>query len=110
MDKAGKGAREHIAGMADLIGAVRLPENSMHATAGTEVVVDVLVFQRRPDGQAPRGVAWMELREVLENAVDAEASSEEESFGANAGDCEDAGTDPRTAGEGDIEPDPNAHF
>ena len=57
MDKVGKAAHEHIASMADLIGAVRLPESSMHATAGTEVVVDVLVFQRRPDHHAPRGPA-----------------------------------------------------
>ena len=55
MDKASTTAREHIAGMADLVGAVRLPEGSMRATAGTEVVIDVLVFQRRADGQAPRG-------------------------------------------------------
>jgi adenine-specific DNA methylase len=47
MDKASTTAREHIAGMADLVGAVRLPEGSMRASAGTEVVIDVLVFQRR---------------------------------------------------------------
>ena len=41
--------------MADLVGAVRLPEGSMRATAGTEVVIDVLVFQRRAEGQAPGG-------------------------------------------------------
>ena len=35
MDKASTAAREHIAGMADLLGAVRLPEGSMRATAGT---------------------------------------------------------------------------
>ena len=64
MDKASTTAREHIAGMADLIGAVRLPEGSMHATAGTEVVVDVLVFQRRAEGAAPGGHAWMDLREI----------------------------------------------
>jgi adenine-specific DNA methylase len=47
MDKAGTTARDHIAGMADLVGAVRLPEGSMQADAGTSVVVDLLVFQRR---------------------------------------------------------------
>jgi N12 class adenine-specific DNA methylase len=64
MDKAGTTAREHIAGMANLIGAVRLPEGSMRATAGTEVVIDVLVFQRRPEGQEPGGEAWLNLREI----------------------------------------------
>ena len=44
MDKASRTAREHIASMADLVGAVRLPEASMRATAGTDVVIDVLVL------------------------------------------------------------------
>ena len=65
MDKADPAAREHIAGMADLVGAVRLPAGSMKDAAGTEVVVDVLVFQRRPGGAAPGGAAWDELAEVL---------------------------------------------
>ena len=64
MDKAGTTAREHIAEMADLVGAVRLPEGSMHATAGTDVVIDILVFQKRAEGQALGGHAWMELREI----------------------------------------------
>ena len=57
MDKTSTTAREHIAGMADLVGAVRLPEGSMRASAGTEVVIDVLVFQRREAGQPPAGAA-----------------------------------------------------
>ena len=65
MDKATTTAREHIAGMADLIGAVRLPEATMRATAGTDVVIDVLVFQRRAAGQAPGGAAWHDLSEVV---------------------------------------------
>ena len=64
MDKASTAAREHIASMADLIGAVRLPEGSMRATAGTDVVIDVLVFQRRAEGQAAGRPAWMDLREI----------------------------------------------
>ena len=64
MDKAGTAAREHIASMADLMGAVRLPEGSMRAAAGTEVVIDVLAFQRRAEGQNPAGAAWIELAPV----------------------------------------------
>jgi adenine-specific DNA methylase len=64
MDKADTVAREYIAGMADLVGAVRLPEGSMQATAGTEVVTDVLVFQRREAGAAPGGAAWIDLATV----------------------------------------------
>ena len=70
MDKASTAAREHIAGMADLVGAVRMPEGSMRASAGTEVVIDLLVFQRRPDGEAPAGAAWIDLAWVENAAAD----------------------------------------
>ena len=61
-------ARQHIAAMADLIGAVRLPEGAMHDRAGTEVVVDILFLQKRDAGTAPAGAAW----DVLAEAVPAE--------------------------------------
>ena len=64
MDKSSTVARSHIAGMADLIGAVRLPEGSMRATAGTDVVIDVLVFQRRAEEQARGGEDWIDLIEI----------------------------------------------
>ena len=80
MDKTGTTAREHIAGMADLVGAVRLPEYSMHATAGTHVVVDVLVFQRRGEGALPGGHAWQDLVEVAvaDDATDESTAEVEE--------------------------------
>lgn len=74
MDKTSQTAREHIASMADLLGAVRLPEGSMRATAGTEVVIDILAFQRRVEDQTPSGPAWMALHEV--HLDDPEASAE----------------------------------
>ena len=51
MDKADASAREHIAAMADLVGAIRLPEGSFRAEAGTDVVVDILFFRKRLDGE-----------------------------------------------------------
>jgi adenine-specific DNA methylase len=68
MDKVDGKARQHIAAMADLIGAVRLPEGAMHDRAGTEVVVDILLLQKRDAGTAPAGAAW----DVLAEAVRAE--------------------------------------
>ncbi|RYE71481.1 MAG: class I SAM-dependent methyltransferase, partial [Hyphomicrobiales bacterium] len=47
MDKADGSARELIAKQADLVAAMRLPEGSFRADAGTDVVVDVLFFRRR---------------------------------------------------------------
>jgi N12 class adenine-specific DNA methylase/SAM-dependent methyltransferase len=64
MDKKTDTARVHIAGMADLIGAVRMPQGAMKADAGTEVVVDVLLFQRREAGAVPSGVEWRDITEV----------------------------------------------
>jgi hypothetical protein len=72
MDKVSTPARDHIAGMADLVGAVRLPEGSMRASAGTEVVIDVLVFQRREADQPPAGVNWIDLAPVARGMTDAD--------------------------------------
>ncbi len=65
MDKSDPKAREHIASLADLVGAVRMPQGAMLAAAGTEVVVDVLFFQRRRGDQPASGPAWSDLVEVL---------------------------------------------
>ena len=64
MDKSIATARKHIASMADLIGAARMPQGAMAADAGTEVVVDVLLFQRRQPGADDHGAAWDEVVEV----------------------------------------------
>jgi len=73
MDKTRSTAREHIASMADLVGAIRLPEGSMNAAAGTDVVVDILFLQKRLIGQTPSGPPWDTLTEILaaENGDDA---------------------------------------
>ncbi len=65
MDKSDPRARTHIGDVANLVGAVRMPQGAMMAAAGTEVVVDVLFFQRRGAEQAPNGVAWSDLVDVL---------------------------------------------
>jgi len=63
MDKADSSARAHIASMADLIGAVRLPSGAMNE-AGTEVVVDVLILRKRSRNAESTGLDWTELAEV----------------------------------------------
>ena len=64
LDKADGTAREHIAKSADLVAAVRLPEGSFRADAGTDVVVDILFFRKRRAGE-PRGdTTWLDLAEV----------------------------------------------
>ncbi|MCW2286321.1 N12 class adenine-specific DNA methylase/adenine-specific DNA methylase [Rhodoblastus acidophilus] len=65
MDKTDATARTFIASMADLLCAVRLPEGAMRAGAGTDVVVDVLIFQKRDQDQAPKAANWIELDAIL---------------------------------------------
>ena len=64
MDKKDDRARAHIAAMADLLGAVRLPQGAMNAAAGTEVVVDILFLQKRGAEQSPAGAAWLDLTDA----------------------------------------------
>lgn len=64
MDKADCSAREHIARSADLIAAIRLPEGSFRADAGTDVVVDILFFRKRMPGEAEGGPLWLDADEV----------------------------------------------
>ena len=48
MDKQDKSFRTELAKQADLVGMVRLPNTAFKAIAGTEVVTDILFFQKRP--------------------------------------------------------------
>lgn len=67
MDAKSPDARKYIAQRAELLGAIRLPNNAFKANAGTEVVSDILFLQKRdrpidiePDwvhlGQTPEGL------------------------------------------------------
>ena len=65
MDKADPTTRMFIASMADLVGAVRLPEGAIRAAAGTDVVVDILFFQKRGPEEPAKRVDWIDLAEVM---------------------------------------------
>lgn len=47
MDKENSSVRKYIAQRADLIGAIRLPNNTFKGNAGTEAVSDILILQKR---------------------------------------------------------------
>ncbi|RWM43666.1 N-6 DNA methylase [Mesorhizobium sp.] len=64
MDKADCSAREHIAKFADLVAAIRLPQGSFQADAGTDVVVDILFFRKRKPGEAAGDITWLDTDEV----------------------------------------------
>lgn len=47
MDKINPTVRKHLAERAELVGAIRLPNNAFTQTAGTQVVADILFFKKR---------------------------------------------------------------
>ena len=49
MDKLNPSARKYVAERAELLGAIRLPNNAFKQTAGTEAVADILFFRKRAD-------------------------------------------------------------
>ena len=73
MDKLDPTARLAIADKANFLGAIRLPAASMRQDAGTDVVVDMLFFQRRPDDEPADVTSWMNVVEALPATVDSEA-------------------------------------
>jgi N12 class adenine-specific DNA methylase/predicted RNA methylase len=70
MDKADASAREHIANTADLIAAIRMPQGSFRADAGTDVVVDIVFFRKRKPGEPEGDLAWLDLEEVRAATAD----------------------------------------
>jgi N12 class adenine-specific DNA methylase/adenine-specific DNA methylase len=60
MDSRDSTARKHIAERADLLGAIRLPNNAFKANAGTEVVSDIIFLQKR-DRPADIEPPWVQL-------------------------------------------------
>ncbi|WP_306051583.1 N-6 DNA methylase [Oceaniradius stylonematis] len=64
LDKADSTAREQIAKSIDLIAAIRLPEGSFRAAAGTQTQVDILFFRKRRPGEREGDVTWLDLDEV----------------------------------------------
>ena len=60
MDSKDSTARKHMAERADLLGAIRLPNNAFKANAGTEVVSDIIFLQKR-DRPIDREPAWVQL-------------------------------------------------
>ena len=60
MDSKDSTARKHMAERADLLGAIRLPNNTFKANAGTDVVSDIIFLQKR-DRPADIEPAWVQL-------------------------------------------------
>ena len=65
LDSKDSAARKHIAERADLLGAIRLPNNAFRANAGTDVVSDIIFLQKR-DRPMDHEPAWVQLRKTAD--------------------------------------------
>ena len=65
MDKQNPAVRQYIANRAELLGAIRLPNNAFQRNANTNVVSDILFFQKR-DRASIEEPEWLNLKETPE--------------------------------------------
>ena len=68
MDSKDSTARKHMAERADLLGAIRLPNNAFKANAGTEVVSDIIFLQKR-DRPIDHEPDWVQLGKTEDGFV-----------------------------------------
>ena len=64
MDKLDGALREYIAHQADLVGAIRLPNDAFKKNANTEVTTDIVILRKRQAGELPQGPAWKAIGEI----------------------------------------------
>ena len=64
LDKVEGGLRELISQQADLLGAIRLPNDAFTKNANTEVTTDIVMLRKRLPGETPKGPAWKALGEI----------------------------------------------
>lgn len=69
MNKLDSSVRNLLDSKADLVGAIRLPNNAFKGNAGTEVTTDI-IFLRKKDGTAFDGKPWLQVRKIGEQEVE----------------------------------------
>lgn len=68
MDKSNSSVRKYIAKRAELLGAVRLPDNTFKSAAGTEVTSDIVFLQKRPQ-QLEIEPEWVHLGQSKDGII-----------------------------------------
>ena len=58
MDKLDSTMRELLAAKAELLGAIRLPNDAFKKNAGTEVTTDIVMLRKLRAGESPCGATW----------------------------------------------------
>ncbi|MBI3408736.1 MAG: DEAD/DEAH box helicase [Planctomycetes bacterium] len=81
MDKVNSTLREYLAQRAELLGAIRLPNDAFKKNANTEVTTDIVMLRRLRPGEAPTGSSWTNTAEFTNSL--GEAIDINEYFAAN---------------------------
>jgi hypothetical protein len=55
---------EYVSQHADLVGAIRLPNDAFKKNANTEVTTDIVILRKRLPGELPNRQAWKETTEL----------------------------------------------
>ena len=71
LDKLDGALREYLSSQADLLGAIRLPNDAFKKNANPEVTTDLVMLRKRLPGELPAGPAWKELAEINNSAGEA---------------------------------------
>ena len=80
-DKVDGSLREYVAQQADLLGAIRLPNDAFKKNANTEVTTDIVMLRKLLPGELSQGPAWKELVEITNS--EGETISVNEYFAAH---------------------------
>jgi len=65
LDKQNGALREYVVSQADLVGAIRLPNDAFKKNANTEVTTDIIVLRKRLPGEVPAGPVRKASRSVM---------------------------------------------
>ncbi|MCX6917458.1 MAG: DEAD/DEAH box helicase family protein [Verrucomicrobia bacterium] len=65
LDKLDGALREYLSQQADLLGAIRLPNDAFKKNANTEVTTDIVMLRKRLPGELPGGPAWKTVGEIV---------------------------------------------
>ncbi len=76
LDKLDGALREYLSQQADLLGAIRLPNDAFKKNANTEVTTDIVMLRKRLPGELPGGPDWKAVGEITNSLGEAIAVNE----------------------------------
>ncbi|MCO8114938.1 PLxRFG domain-containing protein [Acinetobacter lwoffii] len=63
LDKMGDKERSYIAERAELVGAIRLPNDAFLSNAGTQVTTDIIFLRKKEEGETKTGETWLDVKD-----------------------------------------------